>query len=49
VKVNGFLHAIAMDKTIRHKVVKPLLEVTRDEFCDTMDVSAYSLIRITGE
>ncbi len=48
IKVNGFLHAIAMDKTIRQKVVKPLLEVTRDEFCDTMDVSAYSLIRITS-
>jgi enoyl-[acyl-carrier protein] reductase I len=48
IKVNGFLHAIAMDKTIRQKVVKPLLEVTRDEFCETMDVSAYSLIRITS-
>ena len=48
IKVNGFLHAIAMDKTIRQKVVKPLLEVTKDEFCDTMDVSAYSLIRITS-
>lgn len=46
IKVDGFLHAIAMDKTIRQKVVKPMLEVTRDEFCDTMDVSAYSLIRI---
>lgn len=48
IKVDGFLHAIAMDKTIRQKVVKPLLDVTRDEFCDTMDVSAYSLIRITS-
>ncbi len=48
IKVDGFLHAIAMDKTIRQKVVKPLLEVTKDEFCDTMDVSAYSLIRITS-
>lgn len=46
IKVDGFLHAIAMDKTIRQKVVKPILEVTKDEFCDTMEVSAYSLIRI---
>ena len=47
VKLDGLLHAIAMDKTIRNKQVKPLLEVTRDEFCDTLDVSAYSLIRLT--
>lgn len=47
VKLNGFLHAIAMDKTIRNKEVKPLLEVTKSEFCDTMDVSAYSLIRLS--
>ncbi|MEE2887227.1 MAG: SDR family oxidoreductase [Planctomycetota bacterium] len=47
VQLHGFLHAIAMDKTIRQKEVKPLLQVTRDEFCDTLDVSAYSLIRLT--
>lgn len=47
VKLNGWLHAIAMDKTIRNKQVKPLLDVTKNEFCDTLDVSAYSLIRIT--
>ena len=47
VKLNGFLHAIAMDKTIRKKEVKPLLDVTKDEFCDTMNVSAYSLIRLS--
>ncbi|MEP2937339.1 MAG: SDR family oxidoreductase [Gilvibacter sp.] len=47
VKLDGFLHAIAMDKTIRNKQVKPLLEVTKAEFCDTLDVSAYSLIRLT--
>ena len=46
IKLDGFLHAIAMDKTIRKKVVKPLLDVTKEEFCDTMDVSAYSLIRL---
>ncbi len=47
IQLNGFLHAIAMDKTIRNKKVKPLLEVTKEEFCDTMDVSAYSLIRLS--
>jgi len=47
IKLHGFLHAIAMDKTIRQKEVKPLLEVTKDEFCDTMEVSAYSLIRLS--
>ncbi|MCB0383736.1 MAG: SDR family oxidoreductase [Psychroserpens sp.] len=47
IKLNGFLHAIAMDKTIRNKEVKPLLEVTKTEFCDTMNVSAYSLIRLS--
>ncbi|CAM3516234.1 SDR family oxidoreductase [Flavobacterium gelidilacus] len=46
IKIDGFLHAIAMDKTIRQKVVKPMLEVTKEEFCNTMEVSAYSLIRI---
>lgn len=47
VQLNGFLHAIAMDKTIRNKGVKPLLDVTLKEYCDTMDVSAYSLIRLS--
>lgn len=47
IKLNGLLHAIAMDKTIRNKEVKPLLEVTKEEFCDTMDVSAFSLIRLS--
>ena len=47
VELHGWLHAIAMDKTIRNKEVKPLLEVTKAEFCDTMDVSAFSLIRLT--
>lgn len=47
ITIDGFLHAIAMDKTIRKKEVKPLIDVTLNEFCDTMNVSAYSLIRIT--
>ena len=47
IKLNGYLHSIAMDKTIRAGVVKPLLEVTREEFAGAMDVSAYSLISLT--
>lgn len=46
--VDGLLHAIAMDKTIRNKEVKPLLEVTFDEFCDTMNVSAFSLVSLVS-
>lgn len=45
-RVDGLLHAIAMDKTIRNKEVKPLLEVTFEEFCDTMNVSAFSLVSL---
>ena len=45
--LDGFLHSIAMDRTIRNKQVKPLLEVTQKEFCDTLGVSAFSLVRIT--
>ncbi len=47
IPLNGFLHAIAMDKTIRNKKVKPLSEVSFAEYADTMNVSAYSLIRMT--
>jgi len=46
IQLNGFLHAIAMDKTIRNKSVKPMLEVTPEEFNETMNVSAFSMISI---
>jgi enoyl-[acyl-carrier protein] reductase I len=46
IQLNGFLHAIAMDKTIRNKTVKALLDVTTDEFSDTMHISAFSLVRL---
>lgn len=48
-ELNGFLHAIAMDKTIRNKTVKNILDVTAQEFNDTMNVSAYSLIALSRE
>lgn len=44
ISLAGLFHSIAMDKTIRAGAVKPLLEVTRDEFMQAMNVSAYSLI-----
>ena len=47
IQLDGFLHSIAMDKTIRGGTVKPLLEVTREEFFSAMDVSAYSLLAVT--
>jgi len=45
--VDGVLHSIALDRTIRGEAVKPLLDVSRQEFMDCMNVSAYSLIAIT--
>jgi len=45
-RLNGVLHAIAMDRTIRGGEVKPLLAVTREEFLDTMQISAYSLVAL---
>ncbi len=45
--LDGFVHAIAMDKTIRRGVAPPLMDVRREEFLDCLDVSAYSLLSIT--
>ncbi|MDZ4724894.1 MAG: SDR family oxidoreductase [Leptospira sp.] len=47
VQINGFVHSIAMDKTIRQGKVKPILEVSREEFMDAMNISAYSLLALT--
>jgi len=46
VRLDGVVHAIALDRTIRRGEAKPLLEVARDEFLDCMSVSAYSLIAL---
>ena len=46
-KLDGIVHAVAMDKTIRGGFAKNLLDVTREEFAGAMDVSAYSLIVLT--
>jgi enoyl-[acyl-carrier protein] reductase I len=42
--IDGLVHAIAMDRTIRGGIARPLIEVTHEEFLDCMSVSAYSLI-----
>ena len=47
IQLDGYVHSIAMDKTIRGGVVKPMLEVTREEFAGALDVSAYSLVGIS--
>ncbi|HMV79232.1 MAG TPA: SDR family oxidoreductase [Leptospiraceae bacterium] len=48
ISLSGFLHSIAMDKTIKAGVVvKSILEVTKEEFFSAMDVSAYSLVSLT--
>lgn len=48
IRLNGFLHSIAMDKTIKAGVViKSILDVTKDQFFGAMDVSAYSLVSLT--
>lgn len=47
IRLDGFLHAIAMDKTIRKKEVKPLWQVSATEYAETQNVSAYSLIALT--
>lgn len=49
IELDGVVHGIAMDKTIRGGRVKPLLEVTREEFFNAMDVSAYSLIALSRD
>lgn len=46
--IDGVVHAIALDKTIRGGVARPLLDVTRQEFLDCMNVSAWSLVALTA-
>ena len=46
IRLDGLVHAIAFDRTIRGGQAKPLLATTRSEFLDCMSVSAYSLIAL---
>lgn len=45
-QLDGIVHAVAMDRTIRGGAAKPLLQVTREEFLDCMSASAYSLLAL---
>jgi len=45
-RLDGVVHAIALDRAIRRGSAKTLLEVTREEFLDCMNVSAYSLLAL---
>ncbi|PKA23931.1 SDR family oxidoreductase [Leptospira meyeri] len=47
IKIHSVLHSIAMDKTIRQGKVKPIMTITREEFMDAMNVSAFSLLALT--
>ncbi len=44
--LDGLVHSVARDRTLGGERPQPLLEVSRDDFLDCMDVSAYSLIRL---
>jgi enoyl-[acyl-carrier protein] reductase I len=46
IALDGVLHAVARDRTLGPRGAKPLLEVTRQEFLDCLDVSAYSLLAL---
>ncbi|EMY63248.1 enoyl-ACP reductase FabI [Leptospira terpstrae] len=45
-QIHSVLHSIAMDKTIRQGKVKPIMTVSREEFMDAMNVSAFSLLAL---
>lgn len=45
-RLDGVVHAIAFDRTIRAGSAKRLIETTREEFLDCMSVSAYSLVAL---
>ena len=47
ISLTGFLHSIAMDKTIRQGKVKSIMDINREEFMDAMNVSAFSLLALT--
>ncbi len=49
VALDGVLHAVARDRTIGRNGGTPLLDVTREEFLECMDVSAFSLVSLLHE
>jgi enoyl-[acyl-carrier protein] reductase I len=49
IALDGFVHAVARDRTLGRGGASPLLEVSREAFLDCLDVSAYSLIALARE
>lgn len=47
--LDGVVHAVARDRTIGRGGGTPLLEVTREDFLDCLDVSAWSLVSLVRE
>ncbi|MDJ0849402.1 MAG: SDR family oxidoreductase [Myxococcota bacterium] len=47
--IDGVVHAVAFDRTLRQGSSLPLLETPREAFLDCMNVSAYSLIALARE
>lgn len=45
-RLDGVVHAIAFDRTIRGGRAKTLLETSREEFLECMSVSAYSMLAL---
>ena len=45
-EIDGVLHAVAFDRTLRAGASAPLLETSREAFAECMNVSAYSLIAL---
>ena len=48
-QIDGVLHAVAFDRTLGKGTYQPLLDTTRDDFLECMNVSAYSLIALVRE
>ena len=46
IEVDGVIHAVAFDRTLRAGRSVPLLETSRDHFLECMNVSAYSLVAL---
>jgi enoyl-[acyl-carrier protein] reductase I len=45
-ELDGALHAVAFDRTLRHGTSARLLDTSREDFAECMNVSAYSLIAL---
>lgn len=46
ISIDGVVHAVAFDRTLRAGQSVPLLETSREDFLECMNISAYSLIAL---